>query len=68
MPAKTVEKDQGKTERVYSVSALEKKSMELFGVSKSTFIGAFYDQDKTKKYTIVQAKTIIENWKKKEAH
>ena len=70
MPAKTVEKetDQGKTERAYSVSALEKKSMELFGVSKSTFIGAFYDQDKTKKYTIVQAKTIIENWKKKEAH
>ena len=62
-----VQKKQGKTERAYSVSALEKKSMELFGISTSTFIGAFFDQDKEKKYTINQAKAIIESWKKKEA-
>ena len=55
-------------EREYSVNALEKKSMELFGISKSTFAGAFYKQDKEKKYTIAQAKDIIDRWKKGEVH
>ena len=39
--------------------------MRLFGGTTSTFTGAFYAQDKTKKYTVAQAKKIIDDWGKK---
>lgn len=45
----------------YSVDVLRKNSIHLFGVTKSTFDGAFFNAD-NKKYTIKEADSIIKKW------
>lgn len=49
-------------EQVFTLSALRKNSMKLFGVTTSTFDGAMSGQ--TTPLTINAAKGIIEKWKK----
>lgn len=54
------------TDRTFSVSALRGNCVKLFGCTSSTFDGAFFGQDTSKKYTIADAKQIINKWLGKE--
>lgn len=50
----------------YDVAALRQGSFEVFGVTTSTFDGAFYDVDTSKQYSIDEARSIITKWLNKE--
>lgn len=61
--AKTAAKEDGASmEKTYSLEALRKNSVKLFGVTTSTFDGAMSGQ--AAPLTINAAKGIIEKWKK----
>lgn len=49
----------------FMVEKLRENSMELFGVTKSTFDGAFYGSEKSE-MTIKEAKAMIDKWLGKE--
>ena len=46
----------------YRVSKLRENSYALFGVTSSTFDGAFYGKDAEKEYSVEEAKAIINCW------
>lgn len=48
-------------ETKYSVDKLRQNSIQLFGVTQSTFNGAMYGHG-SKEYTINEAKAILERW------
>jgi len=52
-------------ERKFPLKVLRENSIELFGVTSSTFAGAT-SQQKDQEYTISEIKKIIETWLKKE--
>lgn len=54
------------TEKVYDIPTLRSSSVQLLGVTTSTFDGAM--QRQTGPLSVTQAKAIIEDWKKGEAH
>lgn len=65
--AKTaVKAENASGEKTYELSALRKNSVELFGITTSTFDGAMSGQ--AAPLTINAAKGIIEKWKKGVAH
>ena len=49
----------------FTLDKLRENSDKLFGISKSTFIGATYSLEG--EFTVSEMKNIISNWKKKEA-
>lgn len=64
MPKKTMAEEVTETlekETKYSVSKLREKSIQLFGVSQSTFDGAMHGCSETE-YTINEAKAVINTW------
>lgn len=50
----------------YGVAALRRGCFEVFGVTTSTFDGAFSGVDTSKQYSIDEAKSIIKEWLNKE--
>ena len=52
---------------LFNFETLRKDCLKLFGVTVSTFDGAFYNADKNKEFTLDEAKKHIETWRKKEA-
>lgn len=57
-----VEKAAEKPVQKYRVSKLRENSYALFGVTSSTFDGAFYGKDAEKEYSVEEAKAIINGW------
>lgn len=45
----------------YPVEKLRLNCIHLFGITKSTFDGAFFDAEK-KEYTIDEARSLIDEW------
>lgn len=58
--------DRKSTEQTFAVSTLRGNCIKLFNVTSSTFDGAFFGLDISKKYTIAEAKKIITTWLRKE--
>lgn len=56
-----------KTESKYPTEVLKANSVKLFGITSSTFAGAFANAGINNTYSIVEAKKIIGEWLKKEA-
>lgn len=52
---------------VFEIKMLRRDCMRLFGITASTFDGAFFGADTNKKFTLDEAKQQIEAWGKKEA-
>lgn len=50
-----------KEEAVYKVEKLRTNCMKLFGVTTSTFDGAFYG-NKATELTVAQAKAVLDKW------
>jgi hypothetical protein len=50
------------TERKFNLASLRANSTKLFGCTSSTFDGAFYGVSQEQKYTIAEAKEIINKW------
>lgn len=56
-----------KSEAKYPTEVLKANSVKLFGITSSTFAGAFANIENNNTYSIVEAKKIIGEWLKKEA-
>lgn len=67
MPKRSVEepvmaeKTAGGQEQVYKTEKLRENCMQLFGVTSSTFDGAFYKNEKTE-MSVSEARAVINKW------
>ncbi len=52
----------------YDVAVLRQYCFDVFGVTSSTFDGAFYGEDTSVQYSIDEAKSIITKWLNKEVN
>ena len=56
-----VRRQAAKSEPKFAIEKLRAKSIQLFGVSQSTFDGAMYGHNEAE-YTIKEVKAIIKEW------
>lgn len=62
----TTNETKGKaTEKEFSIASLRGNCAKLFGITSSTFDGAFFNAD-NRKYSISEAKELISKWQGKE--